>query len=249
MTLRRHAASCGNVAGRADDDAIADQRGTLLDVPLTDTGMKDARGVGERTSSEAYDIVLASELTRAIQTAVQILRGSRNPRNPRHVTVAPYVKETGSSKHNEPVKCTRMRLGAAESDGIEIRELDDRDNHHYGHEPDFAKFYKWLFEWLPRQPECQGKKEVRLLLVSHGNLIRDNFADCAPVHNLDGVNVVLKPDREKTYVRETTHQCRRDGVKISDKETVEVSQCSATGSGGKLFGGRRTLNLDHERRR
>ncbi len=67
LTLVRHGETAWNAEGRIQGH---------LDIPLSRTGLAQAAAIGRRLSGEAFDAILSSDLERALQTALPILRDS-----------------------------------------------------------------------------------------------------------------------------------------------------------------------------
>lgn len=92
MYFIRHGFSCANATHMNDDNNVLNHK-MYLDPPLADTGVTDSKSMRSVTKKIHYDIVCASTLNRAIETALLMFPDDI-------IHVIPYTKEIRKTRDN-----------------------------------------------------------------------------------------------------------------------------------------------------
>ena len=151
MTLVRHGETGWNATGRIQGH---------LDIPLNATGRAQAAAIGERLGGEAFDTILSSDLERALQTAIPIVRRSRQAivrdvrLRERHLGVLQGLTgEEAALRHPESWGAFRSRNAQARLEGGETL-------------CEFSQRVVRLIESL-----LSAHAGSKLLLVTHGGVL------------------------------------------------------------------------------
>jgi broad specificity phosphatase PhoE len=221
LTFVRHAQSIWNAEDRWQGQS---------DVPLSDRGRDEARIVGERLGGEAFDRIVSSDLSRALETARAIAgerpietRAALREMNlgswcgrPHDEVKAQYPDELRALQRGEP-----MRIGGT---GETIVEFGDRV---------LAELSALESEAAPGQ---------HLLVVTHGGVIRAvmmALLDLAGrerpligVGNTGIVRMVIEDGRRALVAYNDQHHlglCHEDGDRLLRGETAHGELCTALG--------------------
>jgi broad specificity phosphatase PhoE len=241
----RHGYSCGNLQGEAVN--LKMESGVLKDPSLTTTGAREAAtGYQHSEHLQAFDMVFASHMLRAVQTALHLSGSTAD------VHVAPFINEKGSSSHNDvhgnladmlPLKdVNRVKLPATcvtppgRCLANTTLSVGSTQRLPCGHpQPDLARF----LEYLGGKVGCMIKTPRRVLVVSHANTMRKFFPgrkDAGPLQNLATIQVYmgLNP-KSKTLTMTKIPRQVFDGIKRSDREKIDVGMCSCSQTGKRVF--------------
>lgn len=176
----RHGLSCANVLHQRTLTGVISQA-TIHDPDLTALGWRQAERTGKCLGKlrDSYDLVGASVMSRAIETAMGIWGGSGNPTT---IHILPHVGERrqmfGLDKQNEPQRNlyalkTKMKAWKA-SHKVKGVKLDYSYLDHISLGPSAKLFYNDVLPEIVRR--LGKKKEIKIAIVSHGAFIRTNLA-------------------------------------------------------------------------
>jgi broad specificity phosphatase PhoE len=127
----------------------------MLDPDLTEKGKKASSESAE--SAPKVDIVLTSELLRAIHTAVRTY-----PKKMVHIV--PHVKELGYGLDNVPVDYEYQKSYLDEYKHYIVREKKEKE-------------YKTFMEYFKEEivPRFKGREEISVALFTHSRFMRRAF--------------------------------------------------------------------------
>ena len=158
---------------RHGEQHIADSRqgpvGDTFDPPLSERGVRQAKLVGERFSTERIDVVYASPLKRAFDTGVQIAKHHRlTP------TVIHDLREIEMFRDIPPDKSAIDFLGLSLLNGIRERMLKERKWDVYPYSESSFEFRKRTVNAVESIiAESEGK---RVVIACHGGVINSYMA-------------------------------------------------------------------------
>jgi broad specificity phosphatase PhoE len=158
----RHGFSCANAIQYLGKWYHQYKRLLLKDPPLTQFARDQIRKVRGSYPKQHVDVVCASTMLRAIETACELF-----PR--RKITVVPYVKERGRTAGNVPLPVSQQKAFLPDSD---LKRIDFEWADHQGAGTSHHHSFKvWLSNSLPLLLQKHGiglrRKEVTIALVTH----------------------------------------------------------------------------------
>lgn len=175
----RHGESTAQCARRSERKTSA-----FRDAALTKRGEKQARSAGQllaahRLPSSGFDLVVVSQLTRALQTACGIL-GSLKP-GPIPIVVRPELCEVGSIPENAPRPLQRVQRDACLVKHDCFRRFDFSALASKPAAEDGQSHAECFKAWL------QDRSEDCILVVGHSMMLRallhldDHVQNCDPI--------------------------------------------------------------------
>lgn len=191
----RHAYSCANILKKRGLIAKSLKSVVTIDPALTDIGVEQAKKLNDVFNSntlkisEKFDIVLSSNLRRAMETAMYAFSDIKNSNDePISIYVVPHISEARNplasslniDKENAPLPVSELKktYDVMKSEGTDfntnvkfelIQELDPDSKL----KPDYEKFIKNV---LPKVLDLLPEKtEYNIAIVSHSHFITQHI--------------------------------------------------------------------------
>jgi len=206
----RHGFSCANSIQYLGGKWQQYKRLLYKDPPLTDYAIAEIRAFRDHIRwGRKLDVICASTMLRAIQTACEIF-----PK--RKILVVPWAKEAGRSAGNVvgSVDDQKKQLGPSTAARVDFRFAE-----HAGRaQSDLASFKTWLADHLDDIiPKSSKSDEVSIVVVSHSHFMKKHLGGALP-KNLEAIMFPYDFDGEKLRVA-GRRQLLFEGRPIPDKDT------------------------------